>query len=698
MVVGENTNNGENIICRKIYRTATIQIFLLICLLNLNTLFKKYSMLRLVFACMLLPLASIAQPDESQIKDYLRLAKFDIDTSAKVVILYESVHVDILVDAGISKETREIHQVMRIMKKDGLKEANIKLRTSGNDVTIKKIRGTTYNLEGGELKQTDLPKDDLYKTDVAKNRKEVSFTMPDVKEGSIIDYSLSIVSPINDLSPEWRMQNEDPKLYTQFSISYPATLTFTSVMHVKAVLKEFESEDDAIASKDEFCHYLKNSRSVNGDNYSFWARKNVKGIKNEPFVLNLKNHTERLTLQLSRIKTDASSRFSNTWDAYNTRVWNSEIAKSIRRPNNFLNETVAKLVAGNTSRTVVAKNIYSYVRSNFVVNKKADADDKDPEIVFEKKEGTASAINTLLAAMLNKSGLTAYLLMVSTLDRPSATEKFPMHNSFNHIACALAIDNDGSYVLLDAGNKHNVFGMLPVSCYNGYSRIITEAGDAIDLTPQLIVDRSVNSVKITFPNDSTENVEICRTIGMINSHYLRQQMTSDKFNRNSYFEKYIAKMAEDPKIRASSFENVDNPDTNIVVKITFQNHVDADAKIRFINTSYIKTHSSNPFTTAAREFPIEFACRVNDVNQLSIEIPSGYEISDIPKSRSISTGEGEMEYSKMVTYLADAHLLKIAMANVNNKTVYSSTKKEAIRKHYDEIIKEENKVIELKRK
>ncbi len=659
---------------------------------------KNTTVFLLLFACLLLPFVGMAQLSDSQIKEYLRTAKFDIDTSAKIVVLYERVHVDILIDAGIAKETREVHQVIKILKKDGLKEANIKLRTSGNDVAVKNIKGVTYNLEGDRLKQTDLPKNDLYKNDVAKNKKEVSFTMPDVKEGSIIDYSLNIVSPINDLSPEWKIQTNAPKLYTQFSIAYPATLTFTSIMHVKTALKESESEEDAIQAKDEFCHYLKNSRSVNGDNYSLWVRKNVKGIKDENFVRNIKNHTERLTLQLSRIKTDASQHFSNTWDAYNTRVWNSEIAKSIRRPNNFLNDTVAKIVAGNISRTVVAKSIYSYVRSNFVVNKKADADDKDPEIVFEKKEGTASAINTLLAAMLNKAGLNAYLLTLSTLDRPSPTEKFPMHNSFNHISCALAIDNDGSYVLLDASGKHNVFGMLPLNCYNGYARIITEAGDAIDLTPQLVVERTFNSIKITFPNDSTENVEVYRKLGMINSHYLRQQMAGDKFNRANYFEKFVAKMAEEPKIIASSFENTENPDTNMIIKIVFQHYVDPQAKIRFISTSYIKTFTSNPFTAATREFPIDFGSRSNETNQLTATLPVNYEIDSIPKSRSISTGEGEMEYSKMVTYLADSRVLKIDVANNNDKTVYSNTRYDAIRQHYEAIIKEENKVIELKRK
>ncbi len=520
--------------------------------------------------------------------------------------------------------------------------------------------------------------------------------MPDVKVGSIIDYSLNIVSPVNDFSPEWNIQGVHPKLYTQFSISYPTTLMFTSITHAKSAQTEFKSEEDAIQSKDEFCHYLKYSRMKLGENYSLWVRRNVKAVIDEPYIVNLKNYTERLTIQFSRPKNEATQKDGNTWEAYNTWVWNSGIAKSIRRSNNFLNDTVAKLVAGNTNKAVVARNIFNYVRSNFAVDK--DAEHTEPKIVFEKRGGCAEAINMLLAAMLNKAGLSAYMLMICTTERASATEEVHVNNGFNYLACALSSDTDGRYVLLDATNKFNIFGMLPLEYYNGYSRVITETGDELDLRPQLITNRTINSIKISFPNDSTENFEIYRKIGMVDSRYLRQQMANDNFSKNEYFEKYILKMVDDPKIIESSFDNVETTDTNVIAKVIFQTYIQPEASIHLLNSAYFKTHSTNPFSAPTREFPIEFTSRQNEINQMSIEIPKGYEIDSIPKSRSISTGEGEMEYNKMVTYLADSRVLKIDVANNNDKTVYSNSRYDAIRQHYEAIIKEENKVIELKRK
>lgn len=70
-------------------------------------MFKIAIIPALLFACVLLPFIGTAQLSDSQIKEYLRTTKFDIDTGAKAVVLYESVHVDILMDAGIAKETRK---------------------------------------------------------------------------------------------------------------------------------------------------------------------------------------------------------------------------------------------------------------------------------------------------------------------------------------------------------------------------------------------------------------------------------------------------------------------------------------------------------------------------------------------------------------------------------------------------------------
>src|SRR6185312_6504300 len=139
-------------------------------------------------------------------------------------------------------------------------------------------------------------KDDQLKKKIVDNEVVMNFSMPSVKEGSIIDYSYDIVSYFNEYTFTWQIQDEYPKLESEFSITFPKTIQFTTISHTRLKSKTLNLEEDAEKSTDSFC-FVK--RKYDESQKTFWLRRNVAGVKKESYVVNRVNQLERLEMQLT---------------------------------------------------------------------------------------------------------------------------------------------------------------------------------------------------------------------------------------------------------------------------------------------------------------------------------------------------------------------------------------------------------------
>ena len=159
-----------------------------------------------VAICLLLSVAVIAQQakepkikfgdikPEDFTKDYKAL-----DSTAEAMYLY---------DIGSSKHEgnsngwfsviNKVHQRIILFNKnsfDDLGTVKINLYGEGmNKEKIENLQAATYNLEDGKVVQTKLEKNSVFE-DKDGNYKVVKFTFPDLKEGSIIEYTYTINSP-----------------------------------------------------------------------------------------------------------------------------------------------------------------------------------------------------------------------------------------------------------------------------------------------------------------------------------------------------------------------------------------------------------------------------------------------------------------------------------------------------------------------
>jgi hypothetical protein len=114
---------------------------------------------------------------------------YDRDSSAAAVILADYGEAYITLTSLSATLNFDRHVRIKILKKEGLKwaDAEVPLYYSGSsEEKVLKLKATTYNLDNGKLVESDMSKDAVFKEKFNRNHRIQKFTLPNVKEGSVI--------------------------------------------------------------------------------------------------------------------------------------------------------------------------------------------------------------------------------------------------------------------------------------------------------------------------------------------------------------------------------------------------------------------------------------------------------------------------------------------------------------------------------
>src|SRR5690606_4529741 len=71
-----------------------------------------------------------------------------------------------------------------------------------------------------------LAKKDIYTDNINEAYDMVKFTVPNVKEGSVIDYRYKVESPFLYNFNSWRFQSDIPKIFSQYTTTIPANYRY----------------------------------------------------------------------------------------------------------------------------------------------------------------------------------------------------------------------------------------------------------------------------------------------------------------------------------------------------------------------------------------------------------------------------------------------------------------------------------------
>ncbi len=541
---------------------------------------------------------------------------------------------------------------LHIINKNGYDAANvsISLYADGDaEEELNKLKAVTYNLENGKVVETKLDvKASVFKDKISKNRVVKKFTFPNVKEGSIIEYEYTITSDfLQNLQP-WEFQGAYPRLWSEYNLALPE---FLGYVFLTRGYKKYDINDKKLRSES---YTILDSRGIGAsERYQFtanvtdnrWVMKNVPALKEESFTSTIDNHIAKIEFQLSEYRQPLTYRnIMGSWPKLANDLMEADFfGKPVTKDNGWLKDIVKPLIEGVNGNKEKAHKIFSYVRDNFTCTNHSDLFAEQTLKNLEKsKSGTVAEINLLLTAMLRYADIEADPVILSTRSNGMTYPLYPLITQYNYVIARTVIDGKTFY--LDASEPRLGFGHLPVRCYNGHGRVINKTADAIELESDSLMERKNTTVFVV--NDEKGNIvgSMLQNPGYYESFNLRERI------KEKGKEQLITdiKKAFGTEILVSKFEldSLDKYEEVMGIKYDFD-FTGEKEDIIYLNPMFGEGYKENPFKSAERLYPVEMPYGFDETYTLQMDVPSGYEVDELPKSMVVKLNEeneGMFEY------------------------------------------------------
>jgi hypothetical protein len=311
--------------------------------------------------------------------------------------------------------------------------------------------------------------------------------------------------------------------------------------------------------------------------------------------------------------------------------------------------------------------------------------------VFKKRAGNEGELNLLLIAMLRHQNISADPVILSTRDNGVTTRDYPLLHEYNYCICAAHAS--GKDFLLDASGPFNSFNKLPAYCYNWGAQVIKHHNsDFLVLSPDSISEKK--TISAIFVNDEKGNVSgsLTTVFGDAQSTEIREELK--KTSSKDYF-KVLQVQYKDLTVSNESFDSLDHPDYPLTLHYDLNLTDLKSSDILYFNPVISSFFSTNPLTEAERLYPVEMNSKMDYTYLLSMEIPNGFKVDELPKSARVNYNEKEGVFEYLIQQNPDNIQMRVHLKF--NKATFSTDEFASLRDFFAFVVKKESEQIVFKR-
>ena len=580
-----------------------------------------------------------------------------------------------------------------IRKKTSLDEVSkIAIRFSAdlNGKKLKNVKAFTYNLEKGNITKSAVTEEDLFVDDSKNDRRTEKFTFPNARDGSIIEYQFSEKIDTYNLI-DWDFQSGYPVLKSVYSVQVPDGFNYSIQFQNKKYLVNTVAKT-----------YMKTLYAwTNFENTTIhdvtWIYEKVPPMREEVYTSTIRNYIGCVRFQPSAIPTQPgiSKGVWNEWPWYAKLLLQSyDFGKAMDDPSTLI-KSQAKLFAGdNNSDLQKAKGIFAGVRDHFKVTERARfmRDGQNLSMIYNAATGNVAEINIILIAMLRSQKIKTDPVILATRDEGLTNQQYPILDNYNYLICRAVID--GKEYFLDASSPYMAFGKLPSDCYNGHARGITKETFPVFLAPDSVKEfkHTVSNIR-NRSNSKNLNLDWTDYSGFYESVDLHNDLNDKK--QETLFKHMTESVPFKKSLDSFSISNLKNVEEPLTLHYTMTLDP-GDGDHIYFNPLLNNGMSENPFKKADRSYPVEFPFVLSRVYELNMEIPSGYEIEELPKSQKMILNETDGSYEYRIQVSENTIRLKTTF--MLSKAIYEPEDYNSLREFYAAIIKKQADMIVFKKK
>lgn len=579
-------------------------------------------------------------------------------------------------------------------------------RNDDDEEILENLSAVTYNLENGQVTNTKLAKNEIFKEKRDKHHFEVKFTLPNVKAKSLIECTYTIRSDFNFNLQPWSFQTlQYPVLWSEYEVAIPGLLSYVFVRQGRGtfhIQKNWEGRENYIIDTKPDQNALVDrpqllNVGVSTGNYR-WVMKDEPALaisSVDKYIYAPRDHLDRVEFQLYQTNNGETTHdVMNTWKKTTDELLDEEeFGGQLNNGTEWIDEPLKTILNGSKDEISDAKAIYYYLSTNFTCTDYYDKYVRNPlKQVFKKRSGSVGELNMLLIAMLQRRNLRAIPVLLSTREFGTNNPKYPILDRINYVICKLDIGNTTYY--LDAAQPALGFGRLAENCYNGHARKVskTDSG-SLYFNPDSLIEKKFTSV-LLFNNEKDHLLtgSYQSIPGYLESHTVRSQMVGSGLS--DYFKQIGTLYGSEFTLRNGTIDSLKNVEDPIKIKFDFDLRY-AGEDFLYINPMLFAGYRENPFSAATRMLPVESRSAFDETYVFSMDIPEGYKVEEIPKSARVAYNVNEGMFEYLVE--KDDTRVQLRMHIKMNKAWYAADEYNILREFYAYVVKKCSESLVMKK-
>ena len=520
-----------------------------------------------------------------------------------------------------------VYERIKVLTEEGRKYGNIEIPYIKDRESIRGVQARTIRPDGTIVDFDGT----VYDRQIVKAQDQKlqarTFTLPNVEVGSIIEYRYRhLLRPGYVFDSRWVLSDD---LFT---------------LHAKFSLKPYEYYtlrwSWPLGLPDGTNEPKKDGRAIRLETF------NVPAFTAEEYM----PPPDVMKYRVEFIYEDQDSAqkdFAKYWKAFGKRKYSK--VQSFVSDHRALAKSVAQTVQPGDSPEVKLRKLYAYVqslrnlayeraRSEQEAQREKLADISDAEDALKRGYGSGIDLTWLFLGLAREAGFEADAVLLPTRDLSFFNPKLMNSNLLN--SNAVVVKLDGRELYLDPGVPHTPFGMLPwfETAVNGM-RLDKDGGTWVTTplgTPaESLVERKA-VLKLTTAGTLEGKVTTTYTGREAAARRLLERGEDDTDRRQFLEDELKRNVALGTRVKLTNSPDWDGSDAPLVAEYEFAvpGYAALAGRRALMAIGLFGEGEKHAFEHAARVQPLYFHYPYQHTDEISIELPLGWEMGSVPKPRT----------------------------------------------------------------
>ncbi|WP_170178351.1 DUF3857 domain-containing protein [Flammeovirga pectinis] len=572
----------------------------------------------------------------------LELKSFTQDTSAIAFIVGDYGEMAFDSDATASMYRLKKHIRIKVLKNGGLKYGNVILKTydiNGFRESISSFEGRVYNLENGEIVTSKFKSKEIIEE---KNSDDVlleKIFLPNVKVGSVIEYSYVLNSYFLGNPHDWNIQHDIPCLVSDFTFKMPQSLRFNVITPRYLTVYEFPSE---VMNQQRSYSTIVRTSKIGRPNQKIyhektelsllirrWRAENVPSYVLEPFISSEEELKAKLKINISS-SSNGMFDYANSWSSILEEKYKLAYKGVGENKLKFLKDKLELIRNQSEDKLVKAKLVFELVRSRIKWNGEySSLRSAAPKEIYNKRSGNVIDVNLFLVDALNQVGVSAVLMYGNIRGRGKLIQSIPDVSQLIYGTAVASID--GEKVVLDATSEFTSFELIPQRALN-YQGVLMSSNKHVNGQFMEVIPQGKDDLNIRMKVEINNDLSIKGEKSITYKGYARVNFREycDEISEEEYITSLEEKVIG---LSISDYSKKDIEDLHIEEYVMErENAIEKVGSKIFFNPLNLIDVAENPFIQEQRMYPVEFPYGIDRRYIFQIELPQNYDVVNIPSS------------------------------------------------------------------